>query len=291
MSEATPPPAGRFVEAEGVRLHYVERGAGPPVVLLHGNGATWQDFDASGVLDVLAARHRTIAFDRPGSGDSARPSGRRWTAAAQARALMQAAHRLGAARPVVVGHSWGALAALHAGIADPGGVAGLVLLAGYFTPTRRADVAVLSIPGVPVIGRLISYTVLPALARRFSGRAVERIFAPNPVPERFRARFPVARALRASQLHAVAQDTGFLNRSAAEAQRRLGEVRMPVAILAGTADAIVDTERHSGALHRNIPGSTLRLFEGTGHMLHYFEQDAVAATVAEMAASSMLLDR
>ena len=33
------PPAGRFLEVTGVRLHYVERGSGTPLVLLHGNGS------------------------------------------------------------------------------------------------------------------------------------------------------------------------------------------------------------------------------------------------------------
>ena len=33
------PPAGQFLEINGVRLHYVERGSGPPLVLLHGNGS------------------------------------------------------------------------------------------------------------------------------------------------------------------------------------------------------------------------------------------------------------
>jgi hypothetical protein len=34
-------PKGRFVTVDGVRLHYVEKGSGPPVVFLHGNGADW----------------------------------------------------------------------------------------------------------------------------------------------------------------------------------------------------------------------------------------------------------
>ena len=40
------PPAGRFLEVNGVRLHYVERGSGAPLVLLHGNGSMIQDFES-----------------------------------------------------------------------------------------------------------------------------------------------------------------------------------------------------------------------------------------------------
>ena len=42
------PPAGRFLDVDGVRLHYVERGSGEPLVLLHGNGSMIQDFESAG---------------------------------------------------------------------------------------------------------------------------------------------------------------------------------------------------------------------------------------------------
>ena len=66
------PPTGRFVNVDGVRLHYIEKGEGPPVVLLHGNVVTAEDFQTSGVLDLLATQHHVIAFDRPGFGYSDR---------------------------------------------------------------------------------------------------------------------------------------------------------------------------------------------------------------------------
>src|SRR6478752_9371081 len=97
------PPAGQFVEVDGVRLHYLERGEGPPVVLLHGNVVTAEDWALSGVLDRVAERHRVVAFDRPGYGHSDRPRGSAWTAAEQAGLLRRALARLGVGRPVVVG--------------------------------------------------------------------------------------------------------------------------------------------------------------------------------------------
>ncbi|HET6184348.1 MAG TPA: alpha/beta hydrolase [Acetobacteraceae bacterium] len=280
MSSASAAPAGRFIRVGRARVHFVQRGEGRPVLLLHGNGATWRDFEVSGLMDALAATYRVTAFDRPGFGHSSRPFWRRWTAAAQAELLMQAARRLGIERPLVLGHSWGALVALHAAIAWPGEVAGAVLVSGYYMPTRRADVALLSIPGLPVIGRLISYTVLPRLARQYAPEAVRRIFAPDPVPERFRQAFRGEVALRPSQLHASSQDNWVLNASAAAAQRGLGRIAAPVAIIAGSADAIVPTERQSVPLHRRLPGSRLRLLQGHGHMVHYFAVEEIAQEVA-----------
>src|SRR4026207_2098889 len=67
-AEREHPPSGQFVTVNGVRLHYIERGEGTPVVLLHGNVVTAEDFDTSGVLDLVAKRHRGIGVDRPGFG-------------------------------------------------------------------------------------------------------------------------------------------------------------------------------------------------------------------------------
>ena len=96
-AEREHPPTGRFVTVDGVRLHYLEKGEGPPVVLLHGNVVTAEDFQTSGVLDLLATQHRVIAFDRPGFGYSDRPHGSAWSAGAQADLLSGALVVLGIA--------------------------------------------------------------------------------------------------------------------------------------------------------------------------------------------------
>jgi len=90
------PPVGAFVETDGVRLHYVERGQGRPVVFLHGNGMMVEDMLVSGLLSA-AAEHsfRAIAIDRPGFGHSERPRGRAWTAEAQAELLPRVFAELG----------------------------------------------------------------------------------------------------------------------------------------------------------------------------------------------------
>jgi pimeloyl-ACP methyl ester carboxylesterase len=70
QSERRHPPRGRFVTVEGVRLHYLEAGTGPPVILLHGNVVTAEDFEVSGILALLAQHYRVVAFDRFASGNS-----------------------------------------------------------------------------------------------------------------------------------------------------------------------------------------------------------------------------
>ena|SRR5947209_4239498 len=72
-AEREHPPRGSFLEVRGIRLHYSDRGAGSPIVLLHGNAVTGDDYNTSGVAERLLAKHRVIIFDRPGLGYSERP--------------------------------------------------------------------------------------------------------------------------------------------------------------------------------------------------------------------------
>jgi alpha-beta hydrolase superfamily lysophospholipase len=114
-AERAHPPQGKFIEVDGVRLHYLERGEGPALVLLHGNGLFASDFDLSGLLDSADKPYRVIAFDRPGFGYSERPGDTTWTPEAQARLIYKALHLIGVERPIVLGHSWGSLVALAPG--------------------------------------------------------------------------------------------------------------------------------------------------------------------------------
>ena len=72
-AERKHPPIGRFLDVDGVRLHYIERGQGAPLVLIHGNGTLIQDFTINGLVDRLSDHYRVIVIERPGYGYSNRP--------------------------------------------------------------------------------------------------------------------------------------------------------------------------------------------------------------------------
>ena len=131
-AERLHPPMGRFLTVDGVGLHFLDRGAGPVVVLLHGNGTMAWDFVLSGLVALLETDHRVIAFDRPGFGYSERPRSRFWTPQDQAVLLGQALRILDARPAIIVGHSWGTLVAISMALRDPEGTTGLVLLSGYY---------------------------------------------------------------------------------------------------------------------------------------------------------------
>src|SRR5450755_1455970 len=134
-AERDNPAAGRFLDVNGVRLHYVERGSGEPLVLLHGNGSMIEDFESSGLIDLAAKNYRVIVFDRPGFGHSDRPRNVVWTPDAQAELIERALAQIGVSNAVVLGHSWGASVAVALALKFPELVSSLVLASGYYYPT------------------------------------------------------------------------------------------------------------------------------------------------------------
>jgi pimeloyl-ACP methyl ester carboxylesterase len=284
-AEQDNPPCGSFIEVAGQRLHYLSAGNGSPVILLHGNGAMSQDFEISGLIGALGRNHKVIAFDRPGFGYSPWEPASRANASKQARVLVQALHSLGIRRPVIVGHSWGTLAALALALEAPEEIAGLVLLGGYYFPTARADVPLLSAPALPLVGGLLAYTLAPLATRALLPALLKAMFAPRAVPKRFSREFPLGLALRPRQLRASAQETAAMILEAARLSPHYEEIRTPVTILAGDEDKVANVARQSIELYRCLPNATIRVLPGLGHMLHYFAQEEIAEAVRIMAAT------
>lgn len=123
--------------ADGVRLH-VREVAGPPdaptVVLHHGLASSQRIWDL--LLPALATRHRVLTYDARGHGLSGKPSSGYGfdRTVADLRAVIRATR---AGRPVVAGHSWGAMVALETAARYPRAIAGAVLVDGGVAPMRE----------------------------------------------------------------------------------------------------------------------------------------------------------
>lgn len=275
------PPQGKFIDVDGVRLHYTERGEGQPLVLLHGNGLFNTDFELSGLLERAAQPYRVIAFDRPGFGYSERPGHTSWTPEAQAKLLYKALHQMGVERPMLLGHSWGTLVALAMALDYPRYVRAITLVSGYYYPSARPDVPIMAAPAIPGIGHLWRYTVAPLFGRALWPLLVKRMFQPAPVPERFE-QLPKWMSLRPSQLGASAAETGMMIPAASRLAQRYKELTMPVTIIAGDGDRIVDIEHNARRLHGEIGHSDLIVDQGTGHMPHYADPQHIVDALARM---------
>lgn len=280
------PPLGHFVEVDGVAVHYLDRGdpAAPPVVLIHGNGSMTQDFVVSGVVDRLAERHRVIVFDRPGSGFSERPRDRDWGAQAQAAVLVAAAASIGIERPVVVGHSWGALVAAAWALDHPDRIGALVLASGYYFPSARPDVLSVVPAVAPVFGDIVQHTIAPISVRLSVPLGNKLIFSPAPVSDAWATRFPFELVMRPSQLHAVLADTAQMPLAAKALVQRYEAIKLPTVIITGDGDKLVPFQAHSKRLAGMLPNARFIVLKGAGHMIQHIDPDAFVAAVEEAAA-------
>jgi pimeloyl-ACP methyl ester carboxylesterase len=279
LAKADHRPIDGFITADGARLHYFEKGRGTPVVLLHGNGSMIGDFVSSGITERAASSHRVIAFDRPGFGFSERPRGRSWGPVEQAKLFLRAFSQLGIERPIVVGHSWGTLVALALALEDPEKVAGLVLLSGYYYPVPRLLEHTFAASGFPLVNDVLRHAALLLGGHMMASSAVRRVFAPCNVPELFKRHYSIPHALRPSQIRAVTEEAEML----ADAARTFGELykelSVPVRLIAGSDDRIVETDKHSARLHRELATSTFRNVPGIGHMVHHAAPEEVVAAI------------
>lgn len=122
-------PTGTFTTSDGVAIAYWEAGTGPPLLLAHGGSTDHRCFDP--VLDLLAARYTTIAYNRRGY-EPSEDSDTGYSLEREADDLVELAGFAGDGGPVaVLAYSYGALAALHAVTTRPAPIRALV---GYEPP-------------------------------------------------------------------------------------------------------------------------------------------------------------
>jgi pimeloyl-ACP methyl ester carboxylesterase len=278
------PPQGQFVEIDGVRLHYVERGSGRPLVLLHGNGSMIQDFESAGLIDLAARDYRVIAFDRPGFGHSSRPRNVIWSPEAQADLFNEALDRLNVRQAIVLGHSWGASVAIALATRHPSMVQSLVLASGYYFPTARADVVVQSGPAIPGLGDIFAYTLSPILSRLMWPVVLRKLFGPRSVPQKFDG-FPKAMAVRPSQIRASAAEAAMMIPAAFHSSKSYNELALPVIIVAGEDDRLIDIDEQSGRLHSEVKQSKMHRIAGAGHMVQQSATADVMDAINEAAAA------
>ena len=115
----------RSVKVDGVPIHYLAVGIGPPLVLLHGAGDNALDW--RWVMLALAATHRVYAPDLPGSPDSARPAVD-YSPSFFERFVAAFVDALDIGRATFVGNSLGGLIALRLALSEPARVTSLVLV-------------------------------------------------------------------------------------------------------------------------------------------------------------------
>lgn len=264
--EAALPPTGRFVDVPGARLHLVERGNGPAVLLVHGLSGQLANFDY-GMIEPLSRDFRVIAVDRPGAGYSTRQPGAAADLRAQADTLAALIDQLGLHKPLVVGHSLGGAISLALATYHPDRVGGLALIAPLTHPPEAVSpvfqaMAVQS----AFVRKLIAWTLVIPMSIRRREQVMNIVFGPDAVPADFPTRGGGLLALRPSHFIGASEDLLGVAHSLPPLLPRYSDLRVPVSILFGREDRILDYRMNGEAFVAKLPAARLTLVSG-GHML------------------------
>lgn len=260
------PPRGRFLKVDGQIVHVAEQGTGPAVVMIHGLGGNLLNFDYA-LAGRLSADHRVVLIDRPGSGYSVRPDDAPANLRAQAATIAAAMRQIGLSRPLVVGHSLGGAVALTLALEHPDCVGGLVLLA----PLTHAmnEVPPVFRPLViasPVLRKVVGWTVATPLAIRNRDAVLDIVFGPDPVPADFALRGGGVLGLRPVAFYNTSTDLLAINDDLPGIMQRYGTLAVPMAMLYGRGDRLLDHRAQGEAMKAQVPALDFELIEG-GHML------------------------
>jgi pimeloyl-ACP methyl ester carboxylesterase len=288
--EAAFPPQGRFIDLPGTRLHLREFGdAGKPALLLiHGLGGQMGHF-TYGVAQRLADEFRVVVIDRPGSGYSERADDGPVRIGAQADTVAALIDALALDRPVVVGHSLGGAIALALAWQYPGKVRALALIAPLIFLPKEASPAFAALAVTsPGMRRFVGATLaVPATLLR-SKAVLDIVFGPEPVPADYPTRGGGLLSLRPSQFVSASADFCAIGEALAPLQTHWAELALPVSVLYGRQDRILDYRANGEELLRQRPATRLELVDG-GHMLPLTQPDATAQFVRASARAAQLV--
>jgi pimeloyl-ACP methyl ester carboxylesterase len=281
--ERAAPPQGGFLEIDGQRLHVLDRGQGPPVVLIHGLCGQIGNFDYA-LVERLTQTFHVMAFDRPGSGYSVRGDRSAASVDAQAATLAKAIRSLGLGRPIIVGHSLGGAVALALALDHPDCVGALALISPATHPIPKPPRAFRALAiRSPLLRRLFAWTVATPGGLVARQLAMREVFAPEAPPPDFAAAGGGLLALRPANVEAASADLIAAEMDLKSMPTRYPSITVPVGVLFGRGDRLLDWRVHGESMRQEIPSLDFQLVDG-GHMLPVTQPDVCAAFIQRVAA-------
>jgi pimeloyl-ACP methyl ester carboxylesterase len=250
---------GQMLRLNGLAIHYVDKGQGPAVVLIHGLGGSLYNFRYN--IPALSERFRVVALDLKGFGYSDRPLDADYSQTAQARLVADVMDRLGIGEAAVLGHSLGGAIALRLAALYPQRVARLILAASAPPLSARGGVPPLGDAALRPFLRLGTALVLhqPSLREAVlrSGFYDPSFLTPEMLEE-FR---------RIGRIRGTAEAiVRVLLNSARDEPLDLTQIRQPTLLLWGTGDRAMGL-RIARWFETRLPNARLRVIERARHMV------------------------
>jgi len=249
-------PASKQVEVFGQKIHYLEAGSGPNVILLHGLGADSTNWAMN--ISVLAKSYHVFVPDQIGFGESDKPL-INYRVGTLVDFLDGFYKKVGIAKATVVGNSLGGWTALAFTLAHPDKVERMVLVdsAGYsFEKLGTPKPTIETLNGLnpsTVAGSQAVLALILANKTLATEQAAERLFATH---------------LRNGDGYTIERFIESIQRGEDIVDGKLGAIKVPTLIVWGGADAL--TPLAEGKMFATeIAGSELVILDHCGHIPHF----------------------
>jgi pimeloyl-ACP methyl ester carboxylesterase len=258
---------GRFLEVDGERIHLLQRGSGPPLLLVHGfpsNATAW-----SMVIDRLEPHFTMIAVDMVGFGQSTRRPRRPLSGVGYADRLVALLDALQLERPHVAGLSWGGSVVQRLAARHPHRVDRVVLLAsvsaGRVLPLTTANLLGLAAAiRFPALGRLA--------VRRFVTRAAGGGAASEHLVRGYTEPLQIPGTLAALRR--------FVRDTASTPAIDLAEIGAPTLVIVPQADRVVSPQV-GAEIAATIRGARFVPMAGIGHAVQFEAPGRVAELMVD----------
>jgi pimeloyl-ACP methyl ester carboxylesterase len=253
----------RFVEVEGVRVHYIEAGDidAPAVVLVHGLASSnfvWSDV----VLPLADAGFRVVAPDLVGFGFSGKPRDGAYTIEAQARMVLSLMDALGIESAMLVGSSYGGAVAAVCALDYAERITRLVLVGAVANNELKRRV-IMRVGELRGVGELFTPLVMDARHRRKRQRLREQTARDGRGYDESRVSAHLSHLKAAHTQRAILRTLRQLD--AARIEREAGKLAQPTLLVWGEGDDEVPL-RHGRRLHALIPNARLFVFRDCSHL-------------------------
>ncbi len=268
MTKSTPDQARLSTTVRGLHIVIDGNPAAPPLLLIHGSGATGSTW--AGVVPTLAREHRVITVDLPGCGRS--ESASTYAVAEQADRIAAVVEELGIRKLDVVGHSSGGYVGTALVERRPDLVGRLILVSTGPSPAALLpEPAILRVLVAPPIGPLIWSIRNDSMIRRgLAATAVAPITVPDEVvADLRRTPYRAFRAILAANIDYIA---------ARSVPQRLIDAGKPVFVIFGDSDPRWDPA--SARQYTAVPGAELEYLSGVGHLAMLEDCDALSLSLA-----------
>ena len=285
VAESKYPPLGKIFQIGDQKVHATDQGKGRPVIMIHGASGNVRDFTFD-LTDPISQRYRAIAMDRPGFGYSTRSDEpEAWRPAAQAAQLRAAAKEMGAEKPILVGHSWGASVALAWALDAPDEVAGVVAASGAMMPWGTlANVA----NSLGVNNLIVGYYNRSMTRRAETGGIedfINRAFRPQSPPPGYIDYIGGELAVREKTVAANGADLANIQTALREMAPRYADLNVPIEVMHGDRDWLLGFDQHAAGIAAAAPNVRLTRLPGVGHMAHHARPDVLTAAIDRIAAA------